>query len=248
MAVLPSRDSATAEPCSALPTAPVPTSFDPCWLQTPPLRVNTHAAPAAELSSSPPTIAVLPSADSATEKPCSATPTAPVPTSFGPCWVQTPPLRVKTHAAPAFELSTGPPTMAVLPSADSATAEPCWAPPTRAGADQLRSLLGPDAAAAGEHPRRADTCVVADPAHDRGVAVGRQRNGKALVAVDPIAPVPTSFDPCWLQTRLLRVNTHAAPATVVAGSTHDGGVAVGGQRHRVPLNSGRADRAGPDEL
>ena len=46
------------------------------------------------LSSGPPTMAVLPSADSATEAPCSAVPTAPVPTSLLPCWVQTPPLRV----------------------------------------------------------------------------------------------------------------------------------------------------------
>ena len=45
MAVLPSADSATEPPCSACPTAPVPTSLLPCWVQTPPLRVNTHAAP-----------------------------------------------------------------------------------------------------------------------------------------------------------------------------------------------------------
>ena len=70
-------------------------------------------------------MAVLPSADSATEMPCSAAPTAPVPTSFVPCWVQTPPLRVKTHAAPVKLLSRYPPTMAVLPSADSATEMPC---------------------------------------------------------------------------------------------------------------------------
>src|ERR1700750_2138218 len=37
------------------------------------------------LSRGPPTMAVLPLADSATEAPCSAFPTAPVPTSFGPC-------------------------------------------------------------------------------------------------------------------------------------------------------------------
>src|SRR5262245_9124139 len=64
-------------------------------------------------------MAVLPSADSATEMPWLASPTAPVPTSFVPCWVQTPPLRLNTHAAPAFELSVYPPTMAVLPSADN---------------------------------------------------------------------------------------------------------------------------------
>src|SRR6516165_3977745 len=129
MAVLPSSDNATEEPWTALPTAPVPTSLLPCWLQTPPLRVNTHAAPARELSPGPPTTAVSPSSDSATDQPCAA-PTAPVPTSLLPCWVQTPPLRVKTQAAPACELSPGPPTMAVVPSPDSATERPCWALPT----------------------------------------------------------------------------------------------------------------------
>src|SRR5262249_15700815 len=49
-----------------------------------------------------------------------------------------------------------------------------------AGADQLASLLGPYAAAAGEHPRRAGTGAVAIAAHDRSVAVGGQRDGPAL--------------------------------------------------------------------
>jgi len=40
-----------------------------------------------ELSTLPPATAVLPSADSATETPCSAFPAARVPTSFGPCCV-----------------------------------------------------------------------------------------------------------------------------------------------------------------
>jgi hypothetical protein len=84
-------------------------------LLCPLLRVKTHAAPVPS-SSTPPTMAVLPSADSATDVPA-----APVPTSLLPCWFQAPPLRVKTHAAPAPELSTKPPTMAVLPSPDSAT-------------------------------------------------------------------------------------------------------------------------------
>ena len=99
MAVLPSADSATDMPWRALPTAPVPTSFLPCCVQTPPLRVNTHAAPVLLLSDHPPTMAVLPSADSATDMPWRALPTAPVPTSLLPCCVQTPPLRVNTHAA-----------------------------------------------------------------------------------------------------------------------------------------------------
>jgi Transcriptional regulatory protein, C terminal len=67
-----------------------------CWagvVQTPPLRVWTHVAPVTLLSPTPPTMAVLPSADSATEWPCLACPTASLPTSMLPCWVQTLPLR-----------------------------------------------------------------------------------------------------------------------------------------------------------
>src|SRR5580765_656848 len=125
MAVYPSADSATDRPCNALPTAPVPTSFNPCWLHTPPLRVYTHAAPAVPLSLAPPTTAVFPSADSAIETPCSATPTAPVPTSFVPCWLHTPALRVYAHAAPTALLSALPPKTTVFPSPDSATEIPC---------------------------------------------------------------------------------------------------------------------------
>src|SRR5271167_2061305 len=121
MAVLPSADNATEWPWPAAPTAPVPTSLLPCWVQTPLLRVKTHTAPATPLSPRPPTKALLPSAESATEKPRLAVPTAPVPTSLSPCWVQTPLLLVKTHTAPASELSPTPPTTAVLPSAESAT-------------------------------------------------------------------------------------------------------------------------------
>ena len=46
---------------------------------------KTHAAPACELSPGPPTMAVLPSADSATDMPCWALPAAPVPTNLLPC-------------------------------------------------------------------------------------------------------------------------------------------------------------------
>src|SRR5262249_6530339 len=132
-----------------------------------------------------------------------------------------------------------------------------------AAADQLVALLGPHAAAAGEHPHRAGIAVVARPADHGGVAVGGQRDREALlddwsnragadqlgtllgphaaaagepyaaptawlsrfpptVAVLPSAdnatewpwppppPVPTSFA-CCVQSTPLRVNTHAAP-------------------------------------
>src|SRR5262249_34408961 len=126
--------------CRAIPTAPVPTSLPPCWVHTPPLRVNTHTAPGLPLLSvGPPTMAVLPSADTAAEEPCAAFTDPPAPTSLGPCLEHTPPLRVNTHAAPAWLLSNGPPTMAVLPSSDTATELPCWAFPTAS----LATSLGP---------------------------------------------------------------------------------------------------------
>src|SRR5262245_24033727 len=80
---------------------------------------NTHAAPAPLLSTGPPVHAVLPSADTATELPCFAAPTAPVPTGLAPCCLHTPPLRMYTHAAPALLSSEYPPTTAVSPSADT---------------------------------------------------------------------------------------------------------------------------------
>src|SRR5260370_25888712 len=88
----------------------------------------THAAPIELSSSNPPAIAVFPSLESETEKPCCVGFTAPVPTSLAPCWVHTPPERVYTHAAPAELLSTAPPTTAVFPSPESATESPCSAP------------------------------------------------------------------------------------------------------------------------
>src|SRR5262249_11156367 len=122
MAVLPSVDSATELPWRLVPAPPLPTSLPPCCGHTPPLRVDNPAAPPDLLPPGAPTMAVLPPEESATEKPCWALfPAAPVPTSLGPCWVHTPPLRVNTHTAPAWVLSNAPPTMAVLPSAETAT-------------------------------------------------------------------------------------------------------------------------------
>src|ERR1051326_3599859 len=122
MAVLPSLESATDQPCWARPVGPVPTSFA-CSNQLAPERTNTQAAPVAPLSSGPPTMAVLPSADMHTEAPCSAAPTAPEPTSFT-CWTQVEPARRYIHAAPVEPASSAPPTIATLPSNDSETASP----------------------------------------------------------------------------------------------------------------------------
>src|ERR1039458_2990263 len=64
---------------------------------------NTPAAPLLALpiilwSPGPPTIAVVPSADSATEKPWAAFPTTPDPVSLPPCWFHALLVRVNTHA------------------------------------------------------------------------------------------------------------------------------------------------------
>src|SRR5260370_444503 len=106
-AVFPSADSPTDHPCSALPTAPAPTRLAPCGLKTPERGVTPHAAPMSLLSPAAPGRAVLPSAESAPEYWCPG-PTSPVPTSFAPCWLHPPPLRVKTQAAPTKLLSAYP--------------------------------------------------------------------------------------------------------------------------------------------
>src|SRR5262245_38962170 len=160
--MLPSAESATEG--ADFPTAPAPTSFLSCCIQTSPLRVNTHAAPIVLLSLGPPTMAVLPSPERATDAPWDHKPppySLVVPTSLPPCCLQTPPLRVNTHAAPVGPtrggrsrsalLGPGPPTMAVLPSADSATDIPWLVLPTAPVSDQLRQLLeGPRRRVAGK--------------------------------------------------------------------------------------------------
>src|SRR5437588_2271559 len=128
-AVLPSPDNATLVPWSAAPAAPVPTSFDPCCAHVDPERANTHPAPVLLLSCQPPISAVPPSPDKATLTPCSAAPTAPLPTSFDPCCDHVDPERENTHAAPVLLLSCQPPISAVPPSPDTATLARCCARP-----------------------------------------------------------------------------------------------------------------------
>ncbi len=79
-AVFPSAEMAT-DCTSPTPTPPVPTRFAPCWLQVPFARTYTQAV----AGTTPPTIAVLPSADSATDAPWADCPDTPEPINFGPC-------------------------------------------------------------------------------------------------------------------------------------------------------------------
>ena len=135
--------------------------------------MNTHVAPLPPCLRGPPTIAVRPSADRATEEPCHALPTVPVPTNPF-CRVQTPPLRPNTATVPAPSCNGGSPTRAMLPSADRATEgpkreptsltsfAPCW--------DQ------PDWAA-GIKPRRSVIVRVHRAADDGGIAIAGECDG-----------------------------------------------------------------------
>src|SRR5262249_1725630 len=112
-------------PCLAAPSAPLPNSLFPNCDHTPAERVNIHAPPAPELSLGPPTRAVLPSKDKATEAAKAGAPLIPLGMSVA-CCVQVPlPLRVNTSAVTIRLSSGGAPTMAVLPSPDRPTDQPC---------------------------------------------------------------------------------------------------------------------------
>src|ERR1035437_7097073 len=150
-------------------------------------------------------MAILPSADSATEAPCPAPPApriTPVPTSLLPCLVHTPPTRVYTHAAPSKSIpprSTPPPTMVVFPSADSATQRTpiglplstrlmtCWlhAPPERVYT----------------HSAPCPTTAAVFPSLD-----------SATESPCAFPTAPASLLPCWLHTPPERVYTPVAPA------------------------------------
>ena len=172
------------------------------------------AAPVPALSASPPTIAVLPSLDNATEKPCPAFPTAPVPTSLLPCCIHSPPLRVKPRR-PGVRVVARPAHDGGVAIGRQSDGDALSGVSNRAGADQLVALLGPKTAAAGEDPRRRHTSC-RKVRHDGGVAVVRQGDGEAL----PVGSNRASADllPCWVQTAPLRVNTHAAPVILLSAS------------------------------
>src|SRR5664280_1696458 len=138
MAVLPSPERAADQPSEAFAVASEANSLVPCWLQLTPVLVQTHVAPMLPLSLGPPTMAVLPSPERATDTPCCADADTPEPTSFVPCGAQLTPVVVQIHAAPALPLSLDPPTMAVLPSAERATETPWEAFP-----DAVPTNFGP---------------------------------------------------------------------------------------------------------
>ena len=160
-------------------------SFVPCWAQVVVVRRKTHAAPTLPLSPGPPISAYVllsTSSDSATLAPNWPAPVSSLPVSFGPCWLQVEPERRKTHAAPTRWLSRGTADQRVRAFFGERHALAEFA---RAGlffARELRALLGPFFARAGEDPRRADAAVVVVAADQRGVAVGGQRHAVGEVA------------------------------------------------------------------
>ena len=117
--------------------------------------------------------------------------------------------------------------VAVVGQRDRSALKSC---PYRAAAEQLAALLRPGPAALGEDPRGPGVRVVPIPAHESGIAVAGQRNRRALKG--------GSYCTCANQlTALLRPDTAATgkkpccPGVRVVGiSTHDGGIAVVGQR------------------
>ena len=82
--------------------------FAPCWLHTPPERVNTHAAPTPLLSSGPPTMAVFPSPESETESPCPARPIGACADQF--CLLAPHPARAREHPRGADNIVVNRPT------------------------------------------------------------------------------------------------------------------------------------------
>ena len=240
----------------ASPTAPVPTSLVPCWVQTPPLLVQTHAAPAPLLSQA---LRRWPCCrrrrgtrkclvSGSPRRPCrpawfpagsrrlrsSSRPTRPQrhrcrhPSDDGRVAVggeghgnalwQLPPRPCRPAWCPAGSRHLRSSSRPTRPRERAVVAArrrwPCCrrrrgtrrclaGRPHGARADQLGSLLGPDAAAPRPDPRGPSATVVEVPADDGRVAVGGERRRKCLVS-GPTAPEPTSLGPCCVQTPPLR--------------------------------------------
>src|ERR1700744_204028 len=97
----------------------------PCCVHVDRRRVNTQAALVSfTLLAWLPISAVVPSEESATQRPKLPLLLAPTPVSFAPCWAHTKPARVNAQAAPAPLLSLAPPIRAVVPSDDRTTLVP----------------------------------------------------------------------------------------------------------------------------
>src|SRR5438477_334000 len=133
---LPSPESATLEPNSPSPISSAPAvSFEPCFTQAAPDSAKAQAAPRRLPSARAPMRAVLPSAESATPRPKWPSGVSSLPPASVVCKIHFDSVRLNTHALPwnghvgsdtrrHGRASCGLPTIAVLPSADSATLLP----------------------------------------------------------------------------------------------------------------------------
>src|SRR4029450_12613183 len=109
-----------------------------------------------------------------------------------------------------------------------------------ASLNQFIALLRPDTATAGEHPCRPGLTLVGPPADDGNVAVGGERDGRALAGTSPsgdAAQLVALLRPDAATAREHPRRTGGAKAEgyrliprVVARPPNDGGVAVGGER------------------
>jgi hypothetical protein len=116
---------------------------------------------------------------------------------------------------------------------------------SRAGADQLAALLTPDTAVADVDPRRPSPRVVARPAHDGGIAVGRQTYGGALLGASNSAGADQLAALLVPNTAVADVDPRRPSVRVVLEPAHYGGIAVGRHRHGEAL-FGASDDAGAD--
>ena len=179
---------------------------------------------------------MLPSAERDTDQPCQAFPTAPEPTSLFPCWVQTRPFLVQTHVAP--------PAIEAWPSDNGRVAvsgegheTALHSAPHGARADQLGSLLGPDASAPRPDPHGTSATIVVGPSDDGRVAVGGEEHGPALICVPHGARADQLGSLLGPDASAPRSDPHGTSATVVAEPSDDGRVAVAGDGHGISLSS-----------
>src|SRR6516164_109438 len=110
-------------------------------------------------------------------------------------------------------------------------------------------MLRPDVTAADEDPCRSNAIIIAAPADDGGVAVGGQRDGRALSG----GSNKVISDQLWsmLRPHLAGATTGEDPcrsnAIIIAAPADDGGVAGGGQRNGRALK-GFANDPGSGQL
>src|SRR5258708_5391279 len=120
--------------------------------------------------------------------------------------------------------------------------------PRGARADQLGSLLAPDAAAPHPNPPGPRVAVVPDPSNESRGAVGGEAHGAALDC-GPRGPRPDQLGSLLGPDGAAPNQTPpGAGGTVVPDPADEGRVAVGGEGHGIALGSGprgaRADQLG----